>query len=165
MALKSWSTTAANNATVGSINFAEGQAPSTVNDSARQLMADVRTFYENIEWRDWGHTTTYASATSFTIPTDVTAIYHADRRIQVVSNGTTYYGTISSSTYGASNTTVNVTLDSGSFSVNVTSVSVGTAVTNNPISRVSAATKLSAVSDLPNGTTATTNGYATAGTT
>jgi hypothetical protein len=42
MSLKNWSTTAASNATVDSINFAEGQAPSTVNDSARALMADVR---------------------------------------------------------------------------------------------------------------------------
>lgn len=42
MSLKNWSTTAASNATVDSINFAEGQAPSSLNDSARALMADVR---------------------------------------------------------------------------------------------------------------------------
>ena len=36
-----YSTTAASNASVGSVNFAEGQAPSTVNDSARALMADL----------------------------------------------------------------------------------------------------------------------------
>jgi hypothetical protein len=41
-----WSTTAASNASVGSINWAEGQAPSTVNDSARAEMADVA------KWRD-----------------------------------------------------------------------------------------------------------------
>lgn len=44
--IKSWSTTPASNATVGSINWAEGQAPSTVNDSARQTMADVAEFYQ-----------------------------------------------------------------------------------------------------------------------
>lgn len=42
MSLKNWSTTPSSNATVDSINFAEGQAPSSVNDSARALMADVR---------------------------------------------------------------------------------------------------------------------------
>jgi len=39
--LNDWSTTAASNASVGSVNFSEGQNPSTVNNSARQLMADV----------------------------------------------------------------------------------------------------------------------------
>lgn len=41
-----WSTTAASNASVGSINWAEGQLPSTVNNSARAEMADVAA------WRD-----------------------------------------------------------------------------------------------------------------
>jgi hypothetical protein len=40
MSFWKWSRTAANNATAdGSINWAEGQAPSTVNDSARAMMA------------------------------------------------------------------------------------------------------------------------------
>src|SRR5579863_1866233 len=46
MALKDWSPTAASNATVGSINWAEGQFPSTVNDSARATMADVATWFQ-----------------------------------------------------------------------------------------------------------------------
>lgn len=37
-----FSTTASSNASVGAINFSEGQLPSTVNNSARQLMADLR---------------------------------------------------------------------------------------------------------------------------
>jgi len=44
--LYDWSTTAASNASVGSINWAEGQAPSSINDSARYEMADVA------KWRD-----------------------------------------------------------------------------------------------------------------
>lgn len=40
--IRSWSTTAATNATAdSSINWAEGQAPSTVNDSARSMMATI----------------------------------------------------------------------------------------------------------------------------
>ena len=46
MGIFDWSTTPSSNATVGSINWAEGQAPSTVNNSARQEMADVAA------WRD-----------------------------------------------------------------------------------------------------------------
>lgn len=46
--LFNWSTTASSNSTVGSINFAEGQNPSTVNDSARALMADVAAFRDLI---------------------------------------------------------------------------------------------------------------------
>lgn len=42
-----WSATAASNASVGNINWAEGQAPSSINDSARYEMADVAM------WRDF----------------------------------------------------------------------------------------------------------------
>ena len=47
MGLDQWSKTAASNALVGSINFQEGQAPSTINDSARALMADVAKFRDD----------------------------------------------------------------------------------------------------------------------
>jgi microcystin-dependent protein len=44
-----WSRTAASNATADSnVNFAEGQAPSTVNDSARALMASAAGFRDDI---------------------------------------------------------------------------------------------------------------------
>lgn len=46
MAMSEWSTTAGSNASgVTSVNWAEGQAPSTVNDSARNMMADVAKWY------------------------------------------------------------------------------------------------------------------------
>src|SRR5215203_5172417 len=47
MTLYKWSKTAENNATVdSSVNWQEGQAPSSVNDSARAMMASVA------KWRD-----------------------------------------------------------------------------------------------------------------
>jgi hypothetical protein len=51
MSIKDWSTTGASNATItdatyGNINFAEGQAPSTVNDSARNTMAQLRGWHD-----------------------------------------------------------------------------------------------------------------------
>lgn len=46
MAINEWSTTPGNNASgVTGVNWAEGQAPSTVNDSARAVMADVAAWY------------------------------------------------------------------------------------------------------------------------
>lgn len=41
MAFSDWETTAANNATKPGINWAEGMAPDAINNSARQMMADM----------------------------------------------------------------------------------------------------------------------------
>lgn len=62
-----WSQTAATNANADpSVNFAEGQAPSSVNDSARALMASVA------KWRDdnAGKLLTGGSATAYTLTTN-----------------------------------------------------------------------------------------------
>ena len=133
MPMKDWSTTAANNDTAGSVNFAEGQAPSTVNNSARQAMADVRAWYEDVEWRDWGHTPSYVSATSFTVTGDQTAVYLVGRRIRM-TDATTLYGTIASVAY-ATVTTVTVTMDSGSMSASLSAVSIGFSPAQNSIPR------------------------------
>ena len=62
--LQVWSKTAASNATADtSINWAEGQAPSSVNDSARAMMARIA------EWRDdiSGALTTSGSSTAYAV--------------------------------------------------------------------------------------------------
>ena len=44
-----WSTTASSNTTAdGDINWAEGQDPNTVNDSARQMMGRIAEFLEDL---------------------------------------------------------------------------------------------------------------------
>ncbi len=59
-----WSRTAANNATADTnVNFAEGQAPSTVNDSARALMASAAGFRDDIS----GAITTGGTSTAYTV--------------------------------------------------------------------------------------------------
>lgn len=59
-----WSTTAATNATADTaVNWAEGQAPSSVNDSARAMMASVAKWRNDIS----GTVTTGGSSTAFTI--------------------------------------------------------------------------------------------------
>ena len=127
MSMKDWSTTAASNATIASnsgINWQEGQAPSTVNDSARAMMADVRAWYEAAEWIDLGHAPTYASGTSFTVPGDKTAIYTVGRRVKVYNGSSTFYATISAVSY-STNTTVTVVNDGSALSGTLSTVAVG----------------------------------------
>jgi len=59
-----------------------------------------------------GSTPTYVSATSFTVPGDQTTTYVAARRIKASVTAGTSYSSISSSSFGAGVTTVNVTNDS-----------------------------------------------------
>jgi hypothetical protein len=115
--LKDYSTTPANNTAL----FPEGMAPSQVNDSARQLQADIREWYNDAEWVIYGdgdgsHAIAYGSAASFSVSgANVTAAYHAGRRVRAVGTLTgTIYGTIASSAF-ATNTTVTVTWDSGAL--------------------------------------------------
>jgi len=119
--IKDYSSTAANNSSVGGVSIAEGMLPSNINNAFRAITADIREFYNDSQWVIYGdgdgaHTFTYASATSFTIAgANVTSVYHANRRIKAVGSSTgTIVGTISSSSF-STNTTVNVTWDSGSL--------------------------------------------------
>ncbi len=141
--LGKYDTTAANNTATGtgSVSVAEGMLPSNINNAFRSVMADIRQHYNTAEWIEYGdaagtYTATYASSTSFTIDgANVTAIYHAGRRVKVVAaTPGTIYGTVSSTSF-STNTTVNVTWDSGSLSSEaITSVYIGVlAKTNNSI--------------------------------
>lgn len=134
MGIKDYSTTPANNNSAPPNGFPENQLPSTVNNSARQVMADIRSWYEDAEWRDFGHTITYVSGTSFTINSDVTSTYVANRRIRAVGSSTgTIYGTIDSSSFSSPDTTVTVTWDSGSLVSETLAVSLGVTPTNDSI--------------------------------
>ena len=141
--LGKYDTTSANNTATGtnSVSVAEGMLPSNINNAFRSVMADIRQHYNAAEWIEYGdgagtYTATYASSTSFTIDgANVTAIYHAGRRVKVVaSTPGTIYGTVSSTSF-STNTTVNVTWDSGNLSNEaITSVHIGVlAKTNNSI--------------------------------
>ena len=120
--IKDYSSTAGNNTSVGGVSIAEGMLPSNINNAFRAVAADIREWYNDSQWVIYGdgdgaHTFAYASGTSFTVNgANVTAIYEAGRRIKVVAaTPGTIYGTISSSSF-SSNTTVNVTWDSGTLS-------------------------------------------------
>ena len=120
--IKDYSTTQANNTSLNTIDVDEGMLPSNLNNAIRALMKNTRDWFNDAQWIEYGdgdgaYTASYASATSFTIASaDVTGIYHANRRIKVTATTPgTIYGTISSSSF-STDTTVNVTWDSGNLS-------------------------------------------------
>ena len=120
--MKDYSTTQANNTTLNTIDVNEGMLPSNLNNAIRALMKNTRDWANDSQWFEYGDgsgafTAAYASATSFTINgADVTSVYHAGRRIKLTAaTPGTIYGTIASSSF-STNTTVNVTWDSGSLS-------------------------------------------------
>jgi hypothetical protein len=133
MALWQWSTTAANNATADpSINWQEGQAPSTVNDSARAMMAAVATWFQSPEWLNLGDTPTYVSGTQFTVPTNRTSVYTVGRRVRAKVTAGTVYGTITASAY-TSLTTVTLSVDgSGALDSGLSEVDIGILNPSNP---------------------------------
>ena len=120
--IKDYSTTSANNISLNGIDTNEGMLPSLLNNAIRNLMANTREWYNDSQWvifgdGDGAFTAAYVSGTSFTINgANVTAQYHANRRIKIYLGTTNAfrYGTISSSTF-STNTTVNVSWDSGSL--------------------------------------------------
>ena len=148
--IKDYSTTQASNTTLNSINVAEGMLPSNLNNAIRALMKNTRDWFNDSQWVEYGDgdasvTYAYASGTSFTIAgVNVTSVYHTGRRIKLTaSTPGTIYGTISSSSF-SSNTTVNVTWDSGSLSNEaITTVYIGAlSKTNDSIPTGIAATKI-----------------------
>ena len=139
--IKDYNTTQADNLTLNGISVAEGMLPSNLNNALRALMKNTRDWFNDSQWVEYGDgsgsaTYAYASATSFTVAgVDVTSVYHAGRRIKITaSTPGTIYGTIASSTF-STNTTVNVTWDSGSLSSEaLTNVYIGAlSKTNNSI--------------------------------
>ncbi len=131
--IKTWSTTAASNNSASPDGAPESMAPSGVNNTIRENMAQVKAWQED-GWANIGHTCTYASATTFTIASvDYTSTYAVGRRIRIADT-TTVYGLITASSY-SSNTTVTVLVDGGtSLTSNMTgtNVSLGAPVDANP---------------------------------
>lgn len=141
--IKDYSTTPASNDGLGI--FDENQNPSTVNNGGRQVMADIRSWYESLEYRDLGHTPTQTSATTFTIVGDQTATYTTNRAIQC-TDSSTLYGYVVSSSFGAV-TTVTVVLNSGSLSASLSAVAIGLDPTNSGIPKQTTAQMNTLLSD------------------
>lgn len=132
--IKDYSTTAGNNNAAPPNGFPEGMAPASLNDGMRQVMADIRSWYNDPLWRDLGNTPTFVSANTFTITGNVTANYPVGERIRMFGSVMgTLYGTISGSSFSSPNTTITVTMDSGSLTSNLSAVAIGALSTGDPI--------------------------------
>lgn len=117
MTIRQWSTTASGNSNVSGINFSEGQNPSTVNNSARELMAQTRQEYtpERWGWVACSATASVNSQTIFKLTGNQTTDYVANRRVKLTGGSTTLYATIVSSSF-TTETTITITGASGSLS-------------------------------------------------
>lgn len=119
-----WSTTAASNSATPPDGWPEGQAPSTVNDCAREMMAAIRTGLSDMQYIDQGHSPTQTGNVTFTVPGDQTAFYDYGRRIKAM-DATTQYGTVISSTF-TTNTGVTLRLEAGGvLTASLSAVGVG----------------------------------------
>lgn len=86
----SWSQTAASNATADStVNWAEGMAPASINDSARAMMASMAKYRDDLN----GSITTSGTSTAYTVASNqglaLTAGYAVAFIAHVTSGGTT----------------------------------------------------------------------------
>jgi len=120
--LRNWSTTASSNNSAAPDGMPEGMPPSGVNDWGRKAMAEIRKWYEQAQWIDFGDVPTRASDTTFTVPGNLTGRYVQARAVRIFG-ATNGYGIISSSSYnGTDTTTVTVAWRSGTTPTTPTSV-------------------------------------------
>lgn len=156
MSITAWSTTASQNGNrLVSGNYLENQAPSTVNDAGRSVMAQIRSWANNLEWFEFGtgaNTVSYTrvSATQISMAVNVVDQFHVNRRVRIVDGtGATLFGRVTASVFNSPNTALTFEFDSSSLgSGNPTSVSYG----------IVSATNTSLPSVVPTGTILMTGG-------
>jgi hypothetical protein len=114
-----FSSTASNNTSNLTVNFAENMAPSNVNNAARELMGHMRDMYEQLgdgyfEFGDGDGTYTVARGDADTITitsaSDISSVYFPGRKIRITDGGANVVeGTIASSSHASTTQTVNLT--------------------------------------------------------
>lgn len=125
MALEHWSSSASGNASPPGINFAEGQAPSSLNNSIREMMAQMRAKYYATElvWVKNSATASVASQTTFKVAGDQTVQFQDNRRVRLTGGSATRYASITSASF-TTETTVTIVVDSGSLSASMSVVAI-----------------------------------------
>ena len=93
-----WSTVAANNNATPPDGWPEGQAPSTVNDCARENMAAIKTALQDMDFFDHDFTPTFINANSFSVPGDQTARIVAGRQLKLF-DATTHVRSVGSASF------------------------------------------------------------------
>src|SRR5574341_33537 len=122
--LGSWSTTPGSNNATPPDGWPEGQAPSTVNDCAREMMASIRTAFSDLQYFDPNLTPTFVNATNFSVVGDQTSAIHAGRRLKIFDAtagvATTIYATVLTASFTVV-TTVSISADGGQLTSSLSS--------------------------------------------
>lgn len=128
MGVENYSTTPASNSSSPPNGAPEGQSAGSLNNVIRQVMADVRAFYESLPWLDFGYTPTHISGTQFkfTDSTDHSSVFHVGRRVKAYGTTPfTVYGTITAVSFSSPDTTITVAWDSGSIDSTLSNIYLG----------------------------------------
>lgn len=137
--ISTWSLVAAENGTRGSPPdyWPEGQAPSTVNDCAREMMRAIKKQFQDAAWVNVGDTVSQVSTSKFRVSSSTsTAVsyYGVGKRLRL-NDATTLYATVTEASISATSTNITVALDSGSLSASLTAVAFSIITpTSSPIS-------------------------------
>ena len=132
----SWALAAASNNATPPNGWPEGQAPSTVNNCAREMMSAIRTQWDDAVWFNFYPTTspsTYISlksqnkirisnqsaATTYT----ATDIYPVGTRLKVNNGNVNKYGSVVSLSSSSTAVILTMTMDSGTLTSTITTVS------------------------------------------
>lgn len=129
---RSWSSSASGNASAGGFTLAEGMAPSAVNDSLREMMAQLARSYgpEQRGWSEFSGTCSIASQTTVKITGDQTTDYVAGRKVRLRGGSVSRYAEILSSSF-TSETTITITNATGSLSASQTIIGASVAYDKN----------------------------------
>lgn len=119
--ISEWSTTADDNGTLGPVPYywPENQPPSSVNNCARQMMATIRSQWNDAEWFNWGYTVTRVLDTKIKVVDGPTSNVNADEvfkvggRLKLEEGLNTIYATIDEASASATSLNVTFTPDTG----------------------------------------------------
>lgn len=132
----SWALAAASNNATPPNGWPEGQAPSTVNNCAREMMSAIRTQWDDAVWFNFYPTTTpvnhislkaqnkirisnQSAATTYT----ATDIYPVGTRLKVNNSNTNKYGSVISLSSSSTAVILTMAMDSGTLTSTITTVS------------------------------------------
>lgn len=122
-----WSTAAGSNNAAVPDGWPEGQLPSTVNNCAREMMASIRTAFEDLQYVDQDFTPTFITASSFSVPGNQTSAVHIGRRLKCFDATAgvqqVIYGTVVSVSFTAV-TTIHIEADAGSLTSSLSSFGI-----------------------------------------
>jgi hypothetical protein len=137
--LRNWSTTTANNASLtgsaDAINWKEGQAPSTVNNSARETLSQIRAGFEDVAggWFDYGDPPGTRNGAEFSLTGTHSVTYAVGRRLRMKGGSVgTVYGVITTNSISGGNSIIGVEF-TPSISLSGTLSEVALSIRNPPL--------------------------------